>query len=155
MILIVCTDDPVLERVAKETLRRYPGIYSATYKIFHSQLRELRKDEDLFIISHGAFQGDNDRPVIGDKEKAFYLNGDALYLNIKEIIPENYKGNVYIDACESADSTEDLLSFAETFYLDFHADHQASKVLGITGVSNDLIPLPDDSKWINVDLENS
>ncbi|MCR8998764.1 hypothetical protein [Rahnella perminowiae] len=84
----------------------------------------------------------------------------AMQVAMKEDIPaklltQNYKGNVYIDACESADNTEDLLSFAETFYLDFHADHQTSKVLGITGVSQGMIPLPDDSKWIEVDPELS
>lgn len=128
MILIICTDDHNLESVAKNTVMKYPDIYEASYKIFHSQLRPLKKSEDLFIISHGAFQGDNDRPVIGDKEKAFYLNGDALYTSIKDIIPEDYRGDIYIDACESADSTEDLISFSETFYLEFHQDYPTSGV---------------------------
>ncbi len=153
MILIICTDDPNLELVARNTVMRYPDIYEASYKIFHSQLRSLKKSENLFIISHGAFQGDNDRPVIGDKAKAFYLNGDALYKSIKDIIPEDYRGDIYIDACESADSTEDLISFADTFYLEFHQDYPTSGVYGITGVSHGLIPLPSDSKWVAVDLE--
>ncbi|AYA05597.1 MULTISPECIES: hypothetical protein [Rahnella] len=154
MILIVCTDDPELEHVASASMAQYQSVFKSSYKIFHSELRLLGKSENLFIISHGAFQGDNDRPVIGDKAKAFYVNGDTLYLNVKSIFPPDYTGNVYIDACESADSTDVLLSFAQTFYLDFHPDSPTSKVFGLTGVSSGLIPLPDNTAWVNVSLEN-
>lgn len=152
MIFIVCTDDPTLELVACNSVVKDQAVFRTSYKVFQSQLRLLEQSEDLFIISHGAFQGDNGRPVIGDKTKDFYLNGDSLYLNIKSIIPQSYIGNVYIDACESADSTEVLLSFAQTFYLEFHADYPTSKVFGITGVSSGLIPLPDNTAWVDVSL---
>ncbi|GAB2950979.1 hypothetical protein [Hafnia psychrotolerans] len=154
MILIVCTDDPSLEQIARDTLDSNPIIYKSSYKIFQSQLRQLGQGEDLFVIAHGAFHGDNDLPVIGDEAKAFYVNGDTLYLNIKGIFPEGYKANVYIDACESANTSATLLSFTTMFYLDFHPDFSASKVYGITGVSDGLIPPPGDSTWVEVDLDN-
>ncbi|WP_431224955.1 hypothetical protein ACQ86O_09060 [Serratia sp. L9] len=152
MILIVCTDDENLIAVANRSIIKSPLVFGSRYQVFHDVLPALSVDENLFIIAHGAFLGDNGLPVIGDKAAAFYLNGNTLYQSITAIIPDHYQGDIYIDACESADNTEEMLSFAETFYVYFHDEHKDSHVFGVNGSSSGLIPIPGDPKWIPVAL---
>ncbi|TQI82337.1 hypothetical protein FHU10_2694 [Serratia fonticola] len=152
MILIVCTDDDSLVTIANRSIIKNPLTFGLHYQVFQELLPPLAKYENLFIIAHGAFLGDNGMPVIGDQEEDFYLNGSTLYQSIAAIIPGDYQGNVYIDACESADNTEEMLSFAETFYVYFRDKHKDSHVFGVNGCSSGLIPLPDDPKWIPVTL---
>ncbi|MFI8417202.1 hypothetical protein ACQKDS_12235 [Serratia sp. NPDC078593] len=155
MILVVCTDDSNLISVANRSILKYPLVYGQRYQVFHDDLPMLKADENLFIIAHGAFLGDNGLPVIGDGDtnRDFYINGNTLYQSLASKFPPDYVGNVYIDACESADNTEEMLSFAETFYVYFAVDHQNSGVFGINGASSGLIPLPDNPKWIPVTLQ--
>ena len=79
MIVIVCTDDSQLEEIARHSIRHHPLVFERKFKVFHNELPRLREDENLFIIAHGAFQGDEGEPVIGDQRAAFYLDGRDCY----------------------------------------------------------------------------
>lgn len=147
MIIIICTDDEYLVKIARNSTGRNPGIFGPYYEIFKRRLPDLREDENLFIIAHGAFKGDENLPVIGDKKKAFYLHGRDLLTNLAPIFPDKYKGDIYIDACESAISTKDVLSFISSFYYTLYETLPNSKVFGIKGTSEGLIPLPTNDKW--------
>jgi hypothetical protein len=148
MILVACTDDPNLVTIARTCSQQNRAIFGMYYQIFKDELPKLGQNEDLFIISHGAYKGDDNNPVIGDKDKKreFYLNAVDLYLNIKDIIPHSYKGRVYIDACEAAQNDENTFSFIEVFYAQINPGRN-TKVYGRNGTVSGLIPLPDASGW--------
>lgn len=152
MIIIVCTDDPRLVRIADASIRKAPKIYGLRHQIFRNELPKLSRDEDLFIIAHGAFQGDEGQPVIGDHTAAFYLSGDQCYLNMATVFPEGYKGRVFVDACQSADDSPDIDSFITTLQTQFLVNEQNVQVYGINGASSGLIPLPEDPKWVPAQL---
>lgn len=152
MILIVCTDDEKLFAVAKNSIIKSPLTYGRFFVVFHDQLPALDINENVFVLAHGAFLGDNGLPVIGDKKNDFYINGNTLFQSLQGIFPKGYQGNVHIDACESADNTEEMISFAETFYIYFNEVYQNSHVFGVAGESSGLIPLPDSTTWIPVVL---
>lgn len=149
MIIIACTDDPGLVDIARQSILNDPDTFISYYKVFHRAIPALGLDEDLFIIAHGAFQGDEGRPVIGDADadRAFYLDGQQCYVNIQSIFPSGYSGKVYVDACESADSSKKIDSFITTLQNQFLLNAQNTPVFGINGTSSGLIPLPDDPKW--------
>ncbi|HYE75899.1 MAG TPA: hypothetical protein VEF04_21320 [Blastocatellia bacterium] len=151
MIIIVCTDDPKLEVIAKGSSESNPEVYGKYYKVFGT-IPKLGKHENLFIIAHGAYKGDDRNPVIGDKRQAFYVNAVELYLNIKRIFPVEYDGNVYVDACESADHDEETFSFIEALLTQIQVDHSDTDVYGRNGTASGLIPLPNARGWVKADL---
>ncbi|MCJ8319141.1 MAG: hypothetical protein MJK12_05880 [Colwellia sp.] len=148
MIIVVCTDDPSLTRIALNSAETSPDIFGEVFKVYHKEIPSLEAEEDLFIISHGAFEGDDGKPVIGDHAKAFYVNARELYHNIKSIFPEAFLGNIYIDACESATSDKYTISFATAFKLQLNIDHTASEVYGRNGTVSGLIPQPKNPTWV-------
>lgn len=148
MIIVVCTDDPGLVAIARECTRINAPVYGNNYKIFHNVIPPLTQYENLFVIAHGAFRGDDGNPVIGDQEAAFYVNGVALYENLAPIIPANYRGNVYVDACESANNNAYTISFCEAFKSQIQPSRNpAPRVYGRNGTVGGLIPLPDAPGW--------
>lgn len=103
--------------------------------------------EDLFIIAHGAYAGDDNNPVIGDEKNAFYVNAVELYENLGRIFPQGYSGSVYIDACESADNSPETFSFSEVFASQIQKDHGVVRVYGRNGDADGQIPLPGAPGW--------
>lgn len=152
MIIIVCTDDPKLVTIAEGSLSQDPSVFFSIYQVFHQSIPMLGVAEDLFMIAHGAFDGDAGQPVIGDEKQAFYLNGDQCFLNIAPIIPAGYRGRVYVDACESADETSRMDSFISRLQALFLVNGLQVKVFGVNGKNTGLIPTPGDSKWVPAQL---
>jgi hypothetical protein len=146
MIIIVCTDDKQLEEIASASSQKYFDVFGNYFNAFDKEIPILQSSENLFIIAHGAFDGDEGNPVIGDKKKGFYVNGLELWENLKKIFPVNYTGNVYIDACESADHDNSVFSFIEVFYSQYNLKF-TTMVFGINGASSGLIALPANKKW--------
>ena len=147
MIIIVCTDDESLVRIAQKTSQSNPSVYGKYYKAFKDKIPVIGSQENLFIIAHGAYHGDDGNPVIGDETNAFYVNAVDFYKNIKGIFPDGYSGNVYIDACESADHEEETFSFTEVFKAQIQRDHGNTEIFGRNGCISGMIPLPGDSRW--------
>ncbi len=143
MIIIVCTDDPQLEKIAQKSIKKYPGVFGDYYKVFDEDIPVLDANEDLFIIAHGAFEGDDGNPVIGDKsvERAFYLNALGLLQNIGNIFPAFYSGDIYVDACESADHNDYTFSFIEVLQAQIQTRYD-SNVYGKNGSPSGLIDPP-------------
>ncbi|MDP2713859.1 hypothetical protein [Rheinheimera sp.] len=146
MIIIVCTDDQKLVDIAQISSSNNPQIFGNTYRIFN-QIPRLLPGENLFVIAHGAYNGDDNNPVIGDRKNDFYVNAVDFFDNIKSIFPNGYTGSVYIDACESADHTEETMSFAEVFLTQIQVYHGQTRVFGRKGKNSGLIPLPADLSW--------
>jgi len=147
MILVVCTDDPKLLKIAQDSRGSNLAVFGEVKKIFADPLPQLKAGENLFIIAHGAYKGDDNNPVIGDKSKDFYINAVDLFENIKSIFPKNYSGSVYVDACEAADHDEETFSFIEVFLTQIQAVHGNTQVYGRNGAASGRIPLPSDPKW--------
>lgn len=148
MILIVCTDDPALVNVARHSSNGNLPIFGDYFQIYNQQIPTLHADENLFIIAHGAYNGDDGNPVIGDQRNAFYVNAADLELNIRSILPESFRGNVFVDACESADHDESTVSFIEMLSAVLHDRYPRLEVYGRNGTANGLIPLPGNPSWI-------
>lgn len=142
MIIVVCTDDRHLVNVAERSRASSPDIFGKVYQVFHDTVPQLGDDEPLFIIAHGAMEGDDGNPVIGDRAHAFYVNAVELHLNIANAFPARYRGGIYIDACESADHTEETFSFAEAFKTQVQRRHGGVRVFGRNGTAGGLIPRP-------------
>lgn len=147
MILVVCTDDKALLAMAQKQSREYPEVFGQCYQVFKA-VPSLGVGEDLFITAHGAYEGDDGNPVIGDKKNAFYINAVELWQALEACFPKSYSGRVYISACESSDHGEDF-SFAEVFEAQLHgARSKAGPVYGQKGAVGLRIPFPNDPGWI-------
>jgi len=146
MIIIVCTDDPQLVQIAQNSSQQNPGVFGNYFQVFNP-IPQLGQGEDLFIVAHGAYEGDDGNPVIGDENLAFYVNAVELWENIQTIFPQYYNGNVYIDACEAADHDENTFSFSEVFNTQIQAMFGATQVFGRNGAVAGAIPLPTSAGW--------
>ena len=154
MIIVVCTDDKNLMGLAREATDRNKAVFGGSYQIFAEPLPDLGTRENLFIIAHGSFQGAGGVPAIGDHdiERAFELNGVELYQNISTIFPDNYIGNIYIDACKSADHDNYTFSFCEVFHSQINPFYD-SDVFGRNGTVRGRIPTPRSRGWVKVEAD--
>lgn len=147
MILIVCTDDPALVKIAHDSSQGHLQIFGNYYQIYSKQIPTLQANENLFIIAHGAYHGDEGDPVIGDKRNAFYVNAADLSLNLQSIFPKDYMGRIFVDACESADFDKDTVSFIEMLNAVLYDRYPAVEVYGRNGTAKGQIPLPGYPGW--------
>lgn len=149
MIIICCTDDPGLRQIAISSSASSPNTFGQIYQIFKGQIPQLGLNENLFIIAHGAFADKSGNPVIGDKDmqRPFALNGIELWENIRNIFPPGYSGNIYIDACESADHDDEVFSFIEVLYSQVNLYLPRTMVYGRNGSPGGLISLPTSNAW--------
>ncbi len=145
MIIVACTDDDSIFEQAEKQSGSEPAIYGATYKVFDDAIPMLGKSENLFVTAHGAKDGDEDQPVIGDAAKAFWVSGKELWLNAKGIFPVGYSGDVFISACESADRNKNS-SFS--FTQEFKGLSGLPEVYGQRGPVGLEVPPPDDLQWV-------
>ncbi len=151
MVIVVCTDDDKLLQLAQQQANTRPTVFGKCYLIFKDQIPQLGQSENLFIGAHGAFKGDDGNPVIGDKEKAFYVNAVDFHANIKGIFPDNYQGKVFIYACESADYAPGSFSFAEVFKAQLQVGHPKVRVYGQKGeVGLKGVVGPEDKGWVEI-----
>jgi hypothetical protein len=148
MIIVVCTDDAGLFQIAIQSRDRTPSAFGQIFKIFDQRIPTLGINENLFLIAHGAFHGDDGNPVVGDKRNAFFVNAVVLFRALQEggIFPGGYQGNVYVDACESADHDNATFSFIEVLQAQLQP-HYRTVVFGRNGTAGGLIPLPDSGNW--------
>lgn len=154
MILIACTDDGSLNHIASDSILANPLVFNRRYRAFRDVVPMLGAQENLFILAHGAFQSPDDgRPVIGDQDeqRAFCMDGRTCYYNILSIIPANYAGGIYVDACFSANNSPDIDSFITTLQQQFLNNGLNIAVYGVNGESSGLIVPPGDPKWIRAE----
>lgn len=148
MIITACTDDDALIKAAKAASLKEPLIFGNCYRVFAKQIPPLGADENLFISAHGVYEGDDKNPVIGDKAAALFLNGVQAFQQLEGIFPANYRGSVYISACEATDHADDDFSFAEVFKAQLEgARPQAGAVYGQSGGVGLRVPPPTDRGW--------
>ncbi|MEV6607548.1 hypothetical protein [Kutzneria sp. NPDC051319] len=150
MILAVCTDDDAgTLHVGQAQSAANPQVYGACHAVFATPVPALGVSENLFVIAHGAAVGDDGGPVIGDEHHAFWVNPADLWNNMQNIFPAGYYGNVYISACESADTPNGTCSFSELFSSVLrHHRPNAGTVYGQHGAVHGNIPLPTDQSWV-------
>ena len=154
MIIILSQDDLVqLRAIAQASVQQNPGVFGDIYPI-GSPIPPLGLNENLFVIAHGAFDDASGNPVIGDENEGYILDGLELWDNLQGIFPQNYTGNVYIDACESADHNNEVFSFIEVFYSQTDIHLPNTSVFGVNGDSAGTIDLPGDPSWVQAGLEN-
>ncbi len=147
MIIAACTDDPMVERIAEQASERDPAAFGSRYKVFDDQIPDLAKDEDLFIVAHGAAYGDENQPVIGSKENDFYLTARDLNANL-QIFPEGYAAGVYIYACESAAKGNAEFSFVGAYKNIVGPSFPGLTVWGQVGKPGGPLPDADDPSWV-------
>ncbi|MHB8531958.1 MAG: hypothetical protein ACYDC2_04480 [Solirubrobacteraceae bacterium] len=151
MIVAVCTDDDALVACAQEAAQQQPVVFGRCYRVFDRQIPVLGLEEPLFISAHGAYRGDENNPVIGDRDADLYLDGVTALRELRRLFPVGYRGSVYISACEAADHSNDDFSFAEVFKAQLQgALPQAGPVYAQQGVVGLRVPPPNDPAWIRV-----
>lgn len=147
MILVVCTDDPMLMDIAAQASVGNHAVFGAPYQVFAGVVPQLGVAENLFILAHGAKEGDDGNPVIGDRNNALFLNAVQLYQQTELLFPRGYRGGVYVSACESYDPGVNSLSFAEMLVNVMQADHGAVRVYGHRGGVAGPLPVPESRTW--------
>lgn len=146
MILVLCFDDGALVQAARAAQRAAPGVFGAVVPGF-TNVPRLMAAENLFITAHGAMDGDDGNPVIGDANGAHWWNAPQLVESLESIFPNGYSGSVYISACESSDNAEGSFSFAEAFRNTLAPSHDV-RVYGQRGGVGLTIPLPTARGWV-------
>ncbi len=146
MIIAACNDDPMVVSIAQQAATANAGVFGAWYKIFDSQIPDLGASEDLYIVAHGAAIGDENQPVIGNKEDAFYLTARDLNANL-HIFPKNYAGRVYVYACKSAQKGKDEVSFIEQFKKIAGSSYPNMSIFGQVGSPSGPLPAFNDASW--------
>jgi hypothetical protein len=155
MILCVCRDDlRGTWEVAKQSLHAHHDVFHRAHLVFDREVPMLGVNEDLFVIAHGAADGDDGKPVIGDAHDALYLDAPTFWENVKSVFPAGYQASVYISACESADPGPGKdFSFAEAFAVYVKSERSINcRVYGHKGSVGGEIPLPDEDLWIEADI---
>ncbi|GAA0696378.1 hypothetical protein GCM10008904_00320 [Paraclostridium ghonii] len=150
MILVVCLDDPKLLKKAEKQSSQDRIMFGDCHVLkFRGSLPpKLGISENLFVTAHGSCDWEAKNAVIGDRgNTTYYFNGVDFYNRIKNIFPTDYRGNVYISACESADYPWDCFSFIEVFKSQIDVDYNVS-VYGQKGKVGYAIPYPNASIWI-------
>lgn len=150
MILAVCTDDDQATlHVGQAQSAANPLVYGDCHAVFEAPVPRLGEGENLFVIAHGAAVGDDGGPVIGDKRRAFWVNPAGLWANVQSIFPRGFFANVYISACESADTPNGTCSFTELFMSALrHNRPNSGVVYGQRGAVHGNIPLPTSASWV-------
>ncbi|MEM9332166.1 MAG: hypothetical protein AAGA53_12630 [Pseudomonadota bacterium] len=146
MIIGVCTDDVAIENQVNKSAASDPAVFGKAYLVFNRNIPDLKVDEDLFLVAHGAAFGDEDQPVIGSKSNAFYLTASDLNSNL-HVFPLNYKGRIFVDACYSADPGKAGWSFVEKFKEIIVQSFPGVKVFGRTGSVGGPVLKPGDPNW--------
>lgn len=155
MILIACTDDVELQSVADNSIWRDPQIFNRRYQLFRNVVPVLKAQENLFILARGAFESPEDgRPVIGDRSERsfFFIDGRMCYCCIRLIIPADYTGGIYVDACFSADSSPYIEPFITTLKRELVNNGQDIAVYGVNGDDSGLVVLPGDPRWKQAEI---
>lgn len=150
MILVVCTDDiNLLNEATRQSLQDIKTFGKCYQLSFEGSLPpKLGISENLFVTAHGSCKWEAKNSVIGDRgNTAYYFNGVDFYNRIKNLFPKNYRGTVYISACESANHPWDCFSFIEVFKSQIDVDYNVS-VYGQKGKVDYAIPYPNASIWI-------
>ena len=147
MIVAACTDDPMVETIARTAAEWQFDVFGRWYKVYHEKIPDLGVTENLFIVAHGAAFGDEGQPVIGSKANAFYLTARDLNKNLT-IFPNGYSGCVYVYACLSAVPGAGGLSFVEAYKQIIGPSFPKMTAWGQTGKPSGPLPLPTDKSWI-------
>lgn len=147
MIIAVCTDDPMVETIAREAAESNPRVFGKWFKVFDKAIPDLGATEDLFIVAHGAAFGDENQPVIGSKSNDFYLTARDLNANLT-IFPNGYSGGVFVYACLSAAPGAGGLSFVESYLAIIGPSFPKLTAWGQTGKPSGPLPLPSDKSWV-------
>jgi hypothetical protein len=152
MLIVLAQDDTRLLPLARGAAAAHPAIYGAVYMAFQDRIPSLRHDEDLFIVAHGAKDGDDNNPVIGDAREGHYVNAPELYENLQGIFPRGYRGRVFVYACESALAGGGSFSFAEALRNVLQADHGGARVFGRRDHPGPRILTPDAPGWVEATI---
>lgn len=146
MIIAVCTDDQMVDSIASKASANHSGTFKKWYKVFDKKIPDLKSDENIFIVAHGAAFGDENKPVIGSKGNDFYLTARDLYNNLT-IFPHDYSGGVYVYACESAAPGAGGLSFVQSLKQAMKPSYPNLEAYGQTGKPGGPLPDPSDPSW--------
>ena len=147
MIIAACTDDLMVEDIARDAAKGNHHVFGEWYKVFDRDIPHLRPTENLFIVAHGAAFGDEGQPVIGSKGDDFYLTARDLNKNLT-IFPEGYSGGVYVYACLSAAPGAGGLSFVEAYKALIGPSFPKMSAWGQTGKPSGPLPPPTDKSWV-------
>ena len=149
MIIVMAPGDATIVSQSRAQSYNFPAIYGETYIAGgRAAIPQAAPGENVFFVGHGVSQGGSGNAEIGEAAGDFGMDGEELWDNFKEIFPDLYNGDVYIDACASADPVEDLFSVIETFKAQSAITLDSSAVFGRTGSPVGDIPQPGDAAWV-------
>lgn len=153
MIIVLSPSDGEIVAAAQQRSFNFPEIFGRTYILGQGEIPMLGENESLFFTGHALIDGDSGNPEIGEESGALAMDGLELWDNFKHIFPDQYQGNVLIDACESNDHPADGFSIAEAFRSQSDLVLDSSAVFGRTGSppAADPIPFPGDPQWSRAD----
>ncbi|WP_344666638.1 hypothetical protein [Catenulispora yoronensis] len=143
--------------MGRQSFQAHPDVFRHVHLVFASEIPMLGATEDLHVLAHGATDGDDGEPLLGDAHDALYLNASTFWTNVGPIFPPGYRAGVYISACESADPGPGTdFGFATALAARLRAERGGEcRVYGHKGSVGGTVPLPDDDLWIEAEKAGS
>lgn len=149
MIIVMSPSDQDIITAARNRAYNFPADFGKVYIAGKDKIPMLGEGEALYFTGHAVRNGSSGNAEIGDESGAFGMDGLELWDNFKELMPSMWQGDVYVDACESADFDFDMFSLIETFKSQSGVGFANTEVYGRTGSpgTTDPIPLPTADVW--------
>lgn len=148
MIIVASPADQTIIKTARNQSYNFPGIYGETYVMGgDKEIPKLAPEENLFVIGHGIEKGGSGVAEIGDASGAFAVDGLELWDNLKAIFPDMYSGDIFVDACKSANFAEDNFSLIEVLKTQVDVAFTDVDVFGRYGDVGGPIPGPTEEGW--------
>jgi hypothetical protein len=147
LIIVLAPEDDVIVRQSRAQSYNFPEIFGETYIAGRDAIPQAGPRETVFFIGHGTERGRSGNAEIGARGGAFGFDGLELWQSFREIFPDLYAGNVFIDACESADFADDMFSLIEVFRSQSDLTLQDTSVFGRAGGPEGPMPPPGDDAW--------
>jgi len=147
LIIVVAPNDVQIIQIAQQQGNDPAGVFGNDIVAGGGPIPALAANENLFFIGHGI-AGGGGNAEIGDANGAFAVDGLELWDNFSAIFPGGYGGDVYIDACYSANYPAGMFSLIETFKANADLVLNHTFVFGRTGQVAGLMPPPGDPTWV-------
>jgi hypothetical protein len=150
MIIILAPSDATIIATARLQSFNFPETYGAVYIMGRDQVPLAGETENVFFSGHALVNGSTGGPEIGEENGDLAMSGLELWENFKRVFPDQYQGDVFVDACESADNDTDMFSLIEQFRSQSDLNLDSTAVYGRTGspAAGDPIPPPGDEAWV-------
>jgi hypothetical protein len=156
LIIVLAPGDEEIVSRSRDQCFNFPEKYGEITYVAgpgRNDIPQAGPHENVFFVGHGVSLGGSGNAEIGEERGRFAFDGIQLWERFgRAVFPSLYAGDVYIDACESADFPAEMFSVIETFRSQSDLTLNNSSVFGRTGSPVGDIPPPGDEAWVEATI---